>query len=49
MNDWSSGDIVANGITLHYQRTGGAKPQIVLAHGLTDNGLEFLAEMFNHS
>lgn len=39
MTTWSSGDIVANGITLHYQRTNGAKPQLVLAHGLTDNGL----------
>ena len=39
MTDWSSGDIVANGITLHYQRTGGAKPPLVLAHGLTDNGI----------
>jgi pimeloyl-ACP methyl ester carboxylesterase len=36
---WSDGDVVANGIRLHYHRTGGAKPALVLAHGITDNGL----------
>ena len=28
----------ANGIKIHYQRTGGDKPPIVLAHGFSDNG-----------
>jgi len=37
---WSSGDIKANGITLHYYRTGnGSLPPLVLSHGFTDNGL----------
>jgi pimeloyl-ACP methyl ester carboxylesterase len=37
---WSSGDIKANGITLHYYRTGnGSLPPVVLSHGFTDNGL----------
>jgi N-formylmaleamate deformylase len=39
MADWHSGDIVANGIKLHYYRTGGHKPPLVLSHGITDNGL----------
>jgi len=37
---WSSGDVKANGITLHYYRTGnGSLPPMVLSHGYTDNGL----------
>ena len=37
---WTSGDVKANGITLHYYRTGnGSHPSMVLAHGYTDNGL----------
>jgi pimeloyl-ACP methyl ester carboxylesterase len=28
----------ANGIRIHYHRTGGDKPQVLLLHGLTDNG-----------
>jgi N-formylmaleamate deformylase len=39
MNGWQSGYVGANGIRLHYWRTGGLKPQMVLAHGLTGNGL----------
>ncbi len=39
MPEWSSGDVLANGIKLHYYRTGGDKPPIVLLHGITDNGL----------
>ena len=38
-SDWFSGDVVANGIKLHYTRTGGDGPPVVLAHGITDNGL----------
>ncbi len=34
-----SGDVEANGIRLHFVRTGGDKPAIVLAHGVTDDGL----------
>lgn len=37
---WTSGDVKANGITLHYYRTGnGSLPPMVLVHGYTDNGL----------
>jgi pimeloyl-ACP methyl ester carboxylesterase len=39
MASWQSGDVEANGIRLHYTRTGGAKPPIVLAHGFSDDGL----------
>ncbi len=38
-SNWQAGDVVANGIRLHYTRTGGAKPPLVLAHGVTDSGL----------
>src|SRR5947209_8586918 len=37
---WSEGRVKANGITIHYHRTGGAgKPPVLLLHGITDNGL----------
>ena len=36
---WQAGDVEANGIRLHYTRTGGTKPPLVLAHGVTDDGL----------
>ena len=37
---WTSGDVKANGITLHYYRTGnGYCPRWCLSHGYTDNGL----------
>ena len=39
MSDWQAGDVEANGIRLHYTRTGGTKPPVVLAHGVTDDGL----------
>jgi len=39
MAAWQSGDIVVNGLTLHYTRTGGTKPPVVLAHGFSDDGL----------
>ena len=39
MTRWQSGDIAVNGLTLHYVRTGGAKPPVVLAHGFSDDGL----------
>ena len=39
MSTWMDGTVEANGIRLHYWRTGGDKTPIVLAHGLTDNGL----------
>ena len=39
MNDWQSGFVDANGLRLHYTRTGGDGPPVVLAHGVTDSGL----------
>src|SRR5439155_24925376 len=40
MTAWSEGNVQANGITIHYHRTGGNnKPSIVLLHGVTDSGL----------
>lgn len=38
-SNWQAGDVVSNGIRLHYTRTGGAKLALVLAHGVTDSGL----------
>ena len=38
MTDWWSGDIVANGIRVHYTRTGGDRPPLILAHGMADSG-----------
>lgn len=31
-------EVIANGIKIHYERTGGVKPSVVLCHGLTDSG-----------
>jgi len=39
MAPWTSGTVFANGIRIHYHRTGGAKPSLVMAHGHSDNGL----------
>jgi pimeloyl-ACP methyl ester carboxylesterase len=39
ITSWQSGDVEANGIRLHYTRTGGTRPPLVLAHGVTDSGL----------
>lgn len=39
MSDWFSGDVSSHGIRLHYTRTGGDKPPLILSHGATDNGL----------
>lgn len=39
MTDWTSGEVIANGFRVHYTRTGGNKPPIVLAHGFSDSGL----------
>ena len=36
---WSDGFVIANGIRIHYWRTGGAKPSMVMAHGSSDDGL----------
>jgi pimeloyl-ACP methyl ester carboxylesterase len=39
MTDWFSGDVIANGIRLHYYRTGRDLPPLVLSHGVTDSGM----------
>ena len=36
---WSDGYVLANGIRIHYWRTGGEKPVLLLAHGFSDDGL----------
>ncbi len=42
MLEYTSNFITANGVKLHYYRTGGNKPPLVLAHGITDDGLCWL-------
>ncbi len=39
MKIWTDGYVDANGIKVHYYRTGGDKPQVVLNHGAMDDGL----------
>ncbi len=39
MTRWSAGSVQTNGINMHYFRSGGDKPPLLLAHGLTDSGL----------
>ena len=36
------GDVAANGVRLHYYRTGGDKPPLMLAHGYSDQALCWL-------
>jgi N-formylmaleamate deformylase len=36
--DWQTGYVETNGLRLHYSRTGGLSPPVVLAHGVTDAG-----------
>ena len=36
---WTAGDVEAGGVRLRIHRTGGDKPALVLAHGITDLGL----------
>jgi len=40
MSTWTQGDVITNGIRMHYYRTGdGSRPPLVLCHGGSDNGL----------
>ncbi|MBN9392496.1 MAG: alpha/beta hydrolase [Chloroflexi bacterium] len=41
MSKWSEGFVEVDGLKVHYTRTGAGsgKPQVVLMHGFTDNGL----------
>ena len=43
MNCWQSDAIEINGLHLHYTRTGGDKPPLVLAHGFSEDGLVWTA------
>lgn len=43
MNRWQSNIIEINGLRLHYTRTGGDKPPVVLAHGFSEDGLVWAA------
>jgi pimeloyl-ACP methyl ester carboxylesterase len=36
---WTEGYVLANGIRIHFWRTGGNKPVMVLAHGSSDDGM----------
>lgn len=38
MTRWTTGVCEANGIRIHYLRTGGPKPPLILLHGLTGGG-----------
>lgn len=38
MPTWQSGYVHVNGLKLHYTRTGGSKPTLILVHGFTDDG-----------
>lgn len=35
---WVTGDCATNGVNIHYLRTGGAKPPVILLHGLMGSG-----------
>lgn len=39
---WQDGDVRVNGMRLHYYRTGGTKPALLLLHGFNENGLTWL-------
>jgi N-formylmaleamate deformylase len=38
LTGWSTGTCETNGINIHYTRTGGSRPPLILLHGLTANG-----------
>lgn len=35
---WQESDVLTNGIRIHYYRSGGDKPPVVMTHGITDSG-----------
>ena len=39
MLGYNEGDFKAGKVKIHYYRTGGEKPSLILLHGATDNGL----------
>ena len=36
--EYQEGNVIIDGINIHYDRSGGKKPPIVLLHGATDDG-----------
>ena len=42
MSTWLDDDVIVDGKCLHFTRTGGGKPALVLAHGFSDSGLCWL-------
>jgi pimeloyl-ACP methyl ester carboxylesterase len=49
--EWESAFVESNGVRIHYWRTGGeAKPVFIMAHGITDHGMNWasLAEKFEN-
>jgi len=38
MRSWMTGVCETNGVKIHYRRTGGSRPPVVLLHGLTGSG-----------
>jgi|WetSurMetagenome_2_1015567.scaffolds.fasta_scaffold186208_1 N-formylmaleamate deformylase len=53
MLSYTEGDITLDEVKIHYYRTGGKKPPLILIHGMSDNGLcwgqtaEWLAERYD--
>jgi pimeloyl-ACP methyl ester carboxylesterase len=39
LSNWISGESNCNGVRIHYERTGGRKPALLMLHGMADNGL----------
>lgn len=39
MSHFFSDDLITHGIKMHYYRTGGEKPPMILVHGMSDDGL----------
>jgi N-formylmaleamate deformylase len=39
MLKYTEKDVILDGVKIHYYRTGGKKPPVILLHGATDNGL----------
>jgi N-formylmaleamate deformylase len=41
MADWEHGTVMSQGLALHYVRTGGDRPPVVLVHGITDSAAQW--------
>ena len=39
MADFKEGDVIINRVKIHYYRSGGKKPPLILLHGVSDSGL----------